>query len=207
VNTLISLLTLAFLTGCGVFGVRTAEEPDYQVLHDYGKIQIRRYPALVVAETTVMADYPESSNQAFCRLAGYIFGKNRKQQKISMTAPVIQQQPVETLAMTAPVLQQRTGSVWKMAFVLPKGYSLATAPVPLDKAVVIKELPARRVAVIRYSGRLTEQGIDEKAEELSKWLSQQGYKAISYPRSAAYDPPWTLPFLRRNEVHIEIELR
>ena len=206
-KTLISLLTVAFLTGCSVFGIRTSDEPDYQVLNDYGKIQIRHYPALVVAETEVMADYPESSNQAFRRLAGYIFGKNQKQQKISMTAPVIQQQPAETLAMTTPVLQQRSGSVWKMVFVLPKDYSLATAPVPLDKAVVIKEMPAQKVAVIRYSGSLTEQGIDKKSEELTKWLSQQGYKAISIPRSAAYDPPWTLPLLRRNEVHIDIEPR
>ncbi|MGZ8190984.1 MAG: SOUL family heme-binding protein [Methylococcaceae bacterium] len=92
-----------------------------------------------------------------------------------------------------------------MAFVLSQDYSVSTAPVPLDPAVIIKELPGKKTAVIRYSGSLSEQGIEEKSEELINWLTKQSYKAISPPRSAAYDPPWTLPFLRRNEVHIDIE--
>jgi effector-binding domain-containing protein len=92
-----------------------------------------------------------------------------------------------------------------MAFVLPSGYTVSTAPVPLDSAVLIKEIPDKKVAVIRYSGSLSEQSIEEKAEELKNWLTKQGYQAISPSRSAAYDPPWTLPFLRRNEVHIDIE--
>jgi len=202
---LMTVLTSLFLTACSVFGVRSAEEPHYQVLNDFGHIQIRLYPALVVAETGINADYENSSNQGFQRLAGYIFGNNKKQLKMVMTAPVLQEQKAETLAMTAPVIQQQSGSIWLMAFVLPKDYSVATAPIPLDSAVIIKELPEKKVAVIQYSGFLSEQGIKDKSEELTNWLSQQGYKAISPARSAAYDPPWTLPFLRRNEVHIDIE--
>jgi hypothetical protein len=160
---------------------------------------------MVVAQTEVNADYKNSSSQGFQRLAGYIFGNNKKQQKMAMTAPVIQEQEAETIAMTAPVLQQKSGSVWLMAFILPQGYSLSNAPEPLDSAVVIKEIPGKKTAVIRYSGSLSEQGIEEKSEELKSWLSQQGYKAISSSRSAAYDPPWTLSFLRRNEIHIDIE--
>jgi effector-binding domain-containing protein len=201
----ISVLTTVFLAGCSVFGIRSADEPNYQVLNDYGHIQIRHYPALVVAQTEVNADYKNSSSQGFQRLAGYIFGNNKKQQQMTMTAPVIQEQEAETMAMTAPVIQQKSGPVWLMAFVLPQGYSLSTAPEPLDSAVVIKEIPDKKVAVIQYSGSLCEQGIEEKSEELKNWLSEQGYKAISPSRSAAYDPPWTLPFLRRNEVHINIE--
>ena len=202
---LITVLTTIFLTGCSVFGIRTADQPTYQVLNDYGHIQIRRYPALVVAETEVIADYKNSSNQGFQRLAGYIFGNNQKKQKMAMTAPVIQQQQAETLAMTAPVIQQQSGDVWLMAFVLPKGYSVLTAPLPNDQAVIIKELPEKKVAVIQYTGSLCESGIEENSETLKSWLTQQGYKALSPSRSAAYDPPWTLPFLRRNEVHIDIE--
>jgi len=202
---LMTVLTSLFLTACSVFGVRSAEEPHYQVLNDFGHIQIRLYPALVVAETGINADYENSSNQGFQRLAGYIFGNNKKQLKMVMTAPVLQEQKAETLAMTAPVIQQQSGLIWLMAFVLPKDYSVATAPIPLDSAVIIKELPEKKVAVIQYSGFLSEQGIKDKSEELTNWLSQQGYKAISPARSAAYDPPWTLPFLRRNEVHIDIE--
>ena len=202
---LISVLTTALLAGCSVFGIRTADEPNYQVLSDYGHIQIRQYPALVVAQTEINADYKNSSSQGFQRLAGYIFGGNKKQQKIAMTAPVIQEQEAETLAMAAPVIQQKSGTVWLMAFVLPAEYSVSTAPVPQDSAVIIKEIPGKKIAVIRYSGSLSEQGIEEKSEHLKNWLSQQGYQAISEPKSAAYDPPWTLPFLRRNEIHIDIE--
>ena len=202
---LITVLTTFFLAGCSVFGIRTADEPNYQVLNDYGHIQIRQYPAMVVAQTEVNAEYKNSSSQGFQRLAGYIFGGNKKQQKIAMTAPVIQEQETETMAMTAPVFQQKSGGVWLMVFVLPKSYSLSTAPVPQDSTVVIKEIPGKKVAVIRYSGRLSEQGIEEKSEELKNWLTQQDYQAISPSRSAAYDPPWTLPFLRRNEVHIDLE--
>jgi len=202
---LITVLTALFLAGCSVFGIRSAAEPNYQVLNDYGHIQIRQYPVLVVAQTEVSADYKNSSSQGFQRLAGYIFGGNKKQQKIAMTAPVIQEQEAETMAMTAPVIQQKSGSVWLMAFVLPSNYSAASAPVPLDSTIVIKEIPGKKVAVIHYSGSLSEQAIEERSEELKSWLSQQGYQAISPSRSAAYDPPWTLPFLRRNEVHIDIE--
>jgi len=202
---LITVLTAFFLAGCSVLGIRTADEPNYQVLNNYGHIQIRHYPALVVAQTEINADYKNSSSQGFQRLAGYIFGNNKKQQKMTMTAPVIQEQQAETMTMTAPVIQQKSGSVWLMAFVLPQGYSVATAPVPLEPTVLIKEIPGKKTAVIRYSGSLSEQGIEVKSEELKNWLGKQGYKAISPSRSAAYDPPWTLPFLRRNEIHIDIE--
>ena len=198
---LITVLTTVLLAGCSVFGIRTADEPKYQVLSDYGHIQVRHYSAMVVAQTEVTADYKNSSSQGFQRLAGYIFVGNKKQQKIAMTS----EQEAENMAMTAPVIQQKSGSVWLMAFVLPAEYSVSTAPVPLDSAVIIKEIPGKKVAVIRYSGSLSKQGIEEKSKELKNWLDKQGYKAISPSRSAAYDPPWTLPFLRRNEVHIDIE--
>jgi hypothetical protein len=202
---LITVLTTIFLTGCSLFGVRTADQPNYQVLSDYEHIQIRHYPALVIAQTEIIGDYKNSSNQGFKRLAGYIFGNNQKQQKLSMTAPVIQEQQAEKMAMTAPVLQEKSGEVWLMAFVLPQGYTLTTAPVPQDTQVLIKAIPEKKVGVIQYSGALSEQGIKIKSDELTTWLTNHDYKIISSPRSAAYDPPWTLAFLRRNEVHIDIE--
>jgi hypothetical protein len=202
---LITVLTTICLSACSAFGIRSAEEPRYQVLNDAGPFQIRHYPSLVVAQTEVNADYKNASGLAFQRLAGYIFGKNKKQQSITMTAPVIQQQQAERLSMTAPVMQQKSGVVWLMTFVLPQGYTLSTAPEPLDSAILIQEISDKKVATIRYTGSLSEQGIEEKSAELTDWLSQQHYQAISPPRSAAYDPPWTLPFLRRNEVHIDIE--
>jgi hypothetical protein len=202
---LIAFFTTILLSACSTFGIRSSEEPNYQVLNDAGPFQIRHYPSLVVAQTEVNADYKNASGLAFQRLAGYIFGKNKKQQSITMTAPVIQEQQAERLSMTAPVMQQKLGAVWVMTFLLPQGYTLLTAPEPLDSSVLIQEIPDKKVATVRYTGSLSEQGIEEKSTEIIDWLIQQHYKAISPPRSAAYDPPWTLPFLRRNEVHIDIE--
>ena len=202
---LIAALTAILLSACTAFGIRSSKEPNYRVLHDAGPFQIRHYPSLVVAQTEVNADYKNASGVAFKRLAGYIFGNNKKQQALAMTVPVIQEQQAERLSMTAPVMQQKSGEVWVMTFVLPQDYSLSTAPVPLDTSVLIQEITDKKVAAIRYTGSLTEQGIEEKSAELTDWLIQRHYKAISPPRSAAYDPPWTLPFLRRNEVHIDIE--
>jgi len=188
-----------------MFGIRTADQPSYQLLNEVGNIQIRHYPALLIAETEITADYKTASNQGFQRLAGYIFGNNQKQQTLAMTAPVIQEPQAETLAMTAPVIQLKSEDSWLMAFVLPTSYSISTAPIPNDKAITIKELPAKKVAVISYTGSLCESGIEKNADILINWLNQQHIKTLSLARSAAYDPPWTLPFLRHNEVHIDIE--
>jgi len=201
----ILVLTSLFLAGCSVVGIRSASEPKYQILVDSDKIEIRQYPPMVVAQTVVNADYKDSSSQGFNRLAGYIFGNNKNEQKMSMTAPVFQEQEFSIMDMTVPVIQQKTQKVWLMAFVLPQNYTVSSAPTPLDSAVLIKDIPSKKVAVIKYSGSLSEQGIEEKSEELKHWLFKKGYKPISTSRSAAYDPPWTLPFLRRNEVHIDIE--
>ncbi|MDO8938613.1 MAG: heme-binding protein [Methylicorpusculum sp.] len=202
---LLSILTSVSLAGCSVVGIRSANEPVYQILKDEGQIQVRQYPALVVAETEIGSDYKTSSSEGFQRLAGYIFGKNKTQEKLAMTAPVTQEKASTTLDMTAPVFQQKSAGKWRMAFVLPQEYTMATAPIPLDPAVIIKEIPAKKVAALTYSGSLSEQGIIENATTLTEWLSNQPNKALSQPRSAAYDPPWTLPFLRRNEIHIDIE--
>ena len=201
----ILVLTSLFLAGCSVVGIRSASEPKYQILVDSDKIEIRQYPPMVVAQTVVNTDYKDSSSQGFNRLAGYIFGNNKNEQKMSMTAPVFQEQEFAIMDMMVPVMQQKTQKVWLMAFVLPQNYTVSSAPTPLDSAVLIKEIPSKKVAVIKYSGSLSEHGIEEKSEELKHWLFKKGYKPISTSRSAAYDPPWTLTFLRRNEVHIDIE--
>ncbi|MCX7085401.1 MAG: heme-binding protein [Methylococcales bacterium] len=203
---LISILSTLLLTGCSLVGIRTSEEPQYQILQDYGNIQIRQYPTLLVAKTEINGDYKTSGNQGFKRLAGYIFGKNQSQQQISMTAPAIQEkQSAEHIAMTAPVIQQKSGDNWYMAFVLPSTYTLANAPIPLDPAIKLTEIPSKKLAVLSYTGRLSEQGIKEKSTELNTWLMQHNYTVLYPAQSAAYDPPWTLPFLRRNEIHIQIK--
>ena len=202
---LISFLTSIFLTSCTIVGIRTSKEAPYSVVAEFGEIQIRDYPALIIAETEVAADYAASGSIGFKRLAGYIFGNNQQKAKLDMTTPVYRENPGQQIAMTAPVVQQAQDDKWLMAFVMPPGYDLSNLPVPLDDKVVIKEIQAQKVAVLRYSGSLSVERIAEKSRILEDWLTTQHYKPLSKARSAAYDPPWTIPALRRNEVHIEIE--
>ena len=201
---LIGLLGI-LATGCTVFGIRTVEEAGYKVILKDGRFQIREYADALVAETVVDADYGKAGSVAFRRLAGYIFGDNKSTAKIPMTAPVIQEKASERIAMTAPVMQEKSGQGWRMTFVLPARYTLGTVPEPLDPKVVIGKETGRRVAVIRYSGWLSEASMETNAGKLKGWIEQKRYKATSPPRLAAYDPPWTAPFLRRNEVHIDVE--
>jgi hypothetical protein len=162
---------------------------------------------MVIAETTLEGnDYNTASGKGFNRLAGYIFGKNRLKASIKMTAPVLQEQRSEKISMTAPVLQQRNKGNWTMAFVLPEGYTLESAPEPLDPEVKLSEVPPATVAVVRFSGLHSSSNLEKYGRQLSAWLEKQGYRALSEPRLASYDPPWTLPFLRRNEVQITIAL-
>lgn len=186
-------------------GIRSSAEPQYQLLSEQGDVQIRRYPPLLIAETLIDADYAQAGNIGFNRLAGYIFGGNQQKQQMAMTAPVFRENAGEHIPMTAPVLQQSVDNKWTMAFVMPAGYSLETLPTPIDPQVTIKALPAKKVAVLRYSGSLTLEKINEKSRLLMAWIEQQQLTALSAARSAAYDPPWTLPALRRNEIHIDIE--
>lgn len=202
---LLLLATSVLLAGCSVLGKREAAEPPYKLLLEEGDYEIRQYGEMVVAETVVEGEYSRTSGTAFSRLAGYIFGKNRKKEKISMTAPVIQEAASEKLPMTAPVLQERKGSVWVMAFVMPEGSTIASLPEPLDPAVTLRTVPGKKVGVIRYSGLHSESNLKAFSEKLTMWLEKKGIKALSQPRAASYDPPWTIPFMRRNEVHIDIE--
>lgn len=199
------LLNTLFLASCSLFGIQGVKEASYSVLKDSDRIQIRQYQSMVAAQTEVVADYKTASHVAFRRLFDYISGSNKKQQKIAMSAPVLQEAQAEEITMTAPVIQEKSGQAWLMSFVLPAEYTLANAPIPLDSAVKLKEISSKKTAVLQYSGFLSEQGIAEKTKELEDWLQEHGYKAIAPARSAGFDPPWTLPFFRRNEVHIDIE--
>lgn len=202
---LVSLLSGLWLAGCSVMGIRNTPEPEYQVLLRDGEFEIRTYPSLWVAETLVDANYTEAGSIGFKRLAGYIFGGNTRREKMAMTTPVLREADAEEIAMTAPVLQQTDGRHWRMSFVMPAGYSLETLPIPLDANVVLKQLPPKKVAVLQYSGSLSEGVIARNGQKLLDWINQRSLKPISCPRSAAYDPPWTIPMLRRNEIHVDLE--
>jgi hypothetical protein len=184
---------------------RATPEPAYQVTQKLGEIEIRRYAAYVVAEVTVGGPADEAGNRAFPILAGYIFGKNKGQRSLEMTAPVTQSAAPVKLEMTAPVTQAAVGNGGqRVQFVLPAGVTLATAPEPLDARVGLREIPAHTVAVIRYSGFWSDSNYAEHLEQLKAALTGAGLAWSGEPVFSRYDPPFTPWFLRRNEIWLEL---
>lgn len=183
------------------------ETPRHRVLETYDDFEVREYPAYLVAETEVEGEQSEVGNEAFSRLGGYIFGKNRGAKKIAMTAPVTQAPAEgEKIAMTAPVTQERTGRrTWRVQFMMPSSYTLDTLPEPTDARVHLREVPARRVAVLRYSGTWSQRNFLEHLEKLREALKREGLKTRGEPTWARYDPPFKPWFLRTNEILIGLE--
>jgi hypothetical protein len=182
------------------------EKPKHEVLKQYPDFEVRGYPAYVVAETEVQGDQTDVSNEAFSRLAGYIFGKNHGARKIAMTAPVTQA-PAEgaKIAMTAPVTQASTGPrSWRVQFMMPSEYSLETLPEPNDERVHLRLVEPARFAVIRYSGTWSRQNYDENLALLEAALKREGVETRGEPVWARYDPPFMPWFLRTNEILIEV---
>lgn len=190
--------------GCSVFGVRSEETPRYDVLLKDDNKEIRAYAPYVVAKTTVKGENQrDASGDAFRTLANYIFGGNQGKQSISMTAPVTMERSGEgeKIAMTAPVTQTKSEGGWVMTFMMPSKYRLQDLPQPKDPRVQFEEVPARIMGVLQYSGTWGAEGSGRRQEELKSWIEKTGrYEVVSGPAFAGYDPPWTLPFLRRNEV-------
>lgn len=181
------------------------EEPAFQPVLQDGAFEIRDYPALVVAEVTVTGEQKEAASRGFRLLAGYIFGGNRRKQSIAMTAPVAQEQASEKIAMTAPVTQTQTGGEWVVRFTMPSGYSLETLPQPNDARVRLRVTPPARFAVIQFSGLAQPDDVAGKTAELSEWMRRRHLLPAGPASLAQYNPPWTLWFMRRNEVMIPIE--
>lgn len=182
------------------------EEPSFTVMKAYGDgVEMRQYSAYVIAETEITAsDADQAGNLAFKRLGGYIFGGNRSKQSIAMTAPVSQARS-EKIAMTAPVSQARTADgVWLVSFVMPKGYTLETLPVPDDPKVYFKTVPARKVLAIRFSGRWTDDNFRQHEAKLLAALKTHGLASKGSTWTARYNPPFMPGFMRRNEVMIEL---
>lgn len=201
----LSLVSLLFASGATMAAV---EEPDYTVISQSEDFELRRYAPQLVAETFVSGDQKDASNQGFKVLADFIFGNNTApsgdSSKISMTAPV-KMQASQEIAMTAPVNMQQTDGKWRVRFVMPSQYTMQTLPKPNNSAVNIVEVPAQTYGVIRFSGFTGEAKVEDKTKELEAWMQNQNLTPTSSPELARYDTPWTLPFLRRNEVMIRYQ--
>lgn len=156
----------------------------------------------MAAETLVAADEAASRSEGFSRLARYIFGGNAGAQSIAMTAPVAQQ--ASQIAMTAPVAQAPApGGGYRIRFFLPA--SLRTPPAPLDASVEIVTVPGETVAVLRYTGSTGPEAVAEARGRLLAALPASRWRAAGEPYSWFYDPPWTLPPLRRNEAVVPVQ--
>ena len=184
--------------------VSNVEQAKYEVVSSQGDIEVRLYAPMIVAEAEVTGDRKEAMNEGFRIIADYIFGNNISKKNVAMTAPVVQQQS-EKIAMTAPVTQEGNRSQWKVRFVMPASYTMATLPKPNNDVVKLVEMPSKRFAVIRFSGMAGEASLKDHTEELNNFITGKKLSALSQPSYALYNPPWTLPFLRRNEVMIEIQ--
>jgi hypothetical protein len=190
------------LGGCSTVGI---EKSKYAVLEKDGRLELRLYEPCITAETVVESDFSEAGNIAFRRLYKYISGENRKKESIAMTAPVNQESRSEKIAMTAPVGQERSGDKWIVSFLMPSKYTMETLPEPLDPAVKLREIPVRKIAALRYSGTWSRRRYEEHLARLRQFIEQHKWKMTGEPIFARYDPPFQLPFLRRNEVLIPVE--
>ena len=195
-------ILVSFFTGSAM----AIEEPKYTVIEKSGEFELRAYSPKIVAETLVPGAMDNASSAGFRLIADYIFGNNTSRtgesEKISMTAPVTMEPKSEKISMTAPVSMEQTGGQWRVHFVMPAQYTLETLPKPNNPVVTLREVPASNYAVIRFSGFAGEDKVAKKTAELMAWLDSKGIKLIGKPELARYNPPWTLPFLRRNEVMV-----
>jgi hypothetical protein len=198
----LSILLLFTLTAC--YSVSKLEQPKYVTLKSEGKIEIREYKKYIAAETTMKGAEYDSMNDSFRIIAGYIFGKNVKSEKIEMTAPVTQASS-EKIEMTAPVTQTGKDGEWKMQFMMPSKWTLETLPKPLDERVRFVEVPAKKFAVIKFSGFWNEKTFKKQQQKLLDYITTNKLETVGLPIKAFYNPPWTLPFLRRNEILIELK--
>lgn len=181
------------------------EEVRYSVASRDAAFEIRDYLPYVVAETLVEGGLEDAGNAAFDRLFRYISGANRAQQPIAMTAPVAQAAAGEKIAMTAPVSQQRRQDRWAVSFAMPAGQTLATLPQPEDARVLLRAVPAQRMAAVRYSGFWSESRYLEHRAALESWMAARGLAAAGEPVWARYDPPFMPWFLRRNEILVPLD--
>lgn len=181
------------------------EEPAYQVVRNIDAVEVREYSPYVAAEVLISGAASDAGNAAFPILAGYIFGKNKGQKKFAMTAPVTQTAKPMKLKMTAPVTQSAAQGGSVVQFVLPRGVTLDSAPEPLDARVKLREVPARRVAVIRFSGLWSDANYDRHLAELQQTLRSANQAWTGEPVYARYDAPFMPWFLRRNEIWLSID--
>lgn len=199
-----------------VIPANAADAPAYALVEEDGNFELRQYPALLAAETLVTGtNFDDAGTVAFRRLFRYISGNNQAQAEISMTTPVVQAKGSsgarkgEKIAMTTPVIQQpgQPGDqegAYRVAFLVPAGYTRQTVPEPLDPTVYIVVTPPRLMATWRYSGRASEELNTRQEKVLRAELSKRKLVVAGEALSAQYNAPFIPGPFRRNEILIPV---
>jgi SOUL heme-binding protein len=211
-NALLGGLTAMAIAITGLVASQTfagddIETPRYEVVSTHDAFEVRRYAPRLVAEVEVTGSPREATSAGFRVLADYIFGNNTARGSIAMTAPVDRRATSEPIAMTAPVDRRKVGEDerWVVTFTMPSRYTLETLPAPNDERVQIRVVPTAHFAAVRFSGAPSEARVQERMNALLAVVDAEGLQAAgSPPTYARYDPPWTLPMLRRNEILLEL---
>ena len=195
----------SILVGCAMVGpiMSDVEKPKYQATALTNEIELRSYDPMLVAMVQMSGSRKDTISEGFRVLADYIFGNNTLEQNISMTAPV-EQQAGQKISMTAPVQQQQRSNSWMISFVMPKQFTLTTIPKPNNEMVKINEVPAQRFITIRFSGSNSDDNIRKNESALFNYIAQNKINVTGEPKYAFYNPPWTLPFMRRNEIMVQL---
>ena len=195
---------MIFIAGLMIGPVMSdVETPSYRIVQTQKDIEIRHYEPMIVANVKVAGDRENTLRKGFQLLADYIFGNNTVVQEISMTAPV-QQQKYKKISMTAPVQQQAMDTSWEVSFVMPSGYNMVTLPRPNNDSVVIEEIPSEKFVVIIFSGVSSNENVEKYERKLMSYVVRNNILVIGTPKYAFYNPPWTLPQMRRNEIMMKI---
>ncbi|BDV42626.1 hypothetical protein GURASL_15490 [Geotalea uraniireducens] len=198
---------ILFLLLTGATTAMATDEAPYTVIKTDDIFELREYATQVLAEIIVDGDLDGAGNKAFRPLFRYISGENKSRGKIAMTAPVSQEQTGEKISMTAPVSQQSVQGKWAVSFMMPASYTMENLPIPDDPDIKLRQVPARRLAAVRYSGTWSEKNYLEYKERLENWIRENGLEISGEPVWARYNPPFTLWFLRRNEILIPVVTR
>ncbi len=186
---IVALLCLVALPACSFFGEVDVDVAPYNVLQAEGDFELRHYESLLLA-TTEMPEGMDGTSTPFFKLFDYISGNNQKDETIEMTAPVF--------------LDQASSVTKSMSFVLPLNFKMATAPSPLDPAVTLQEIRDYTVATVKFTGFLSQNAIGVEEKRLRDWIADKGLEITGAAKAAGYNPPYTIPFLRRNEIVIPV---
>jgi hypothetical protein len=197
--------TLAvFIMMLGAGNAMATEEAEYLLVLKEQNFELRSYEPHILAETRVDGDFDEAGSRAFGRLFKYISGDNKAREDVQMTSPVSQEAAGEEISMTSPVGQQRERNQWLVSFMMPSSYTIDTIPKPTDLDVTLRQVPARYIAAVQYSGFWSEENYLSNKSALETWIEQQGLQVVGEPIWARYNPPFMPWFLRRNEILIPI---